>query len=402
MQKLTIIIALLFVLGLTTTSYSQNVWDGSSVKTTTNGSALIKTNLTVNNTLKVDGGIGLGSSSLATRLMYLYDTNTSKQEMLRIYGNKTSTGNNWGIFNQNFIYGDGIKKGFYNYTKTNLTGKKYGFENYLHTGGTEEQYGIYNRVYTSNSSATAYGLYSQVWGSTGLKYGVYSLVSSSNEAYGVYSRMTGNGGPKYGVYSHVDGPTNFAGLFKGKVRVEGSDLELYNTVSGSKVLLHNSETVNNGQNFSIVFEDGGGNWDWDNILRVNKEGLLDKRVNHDGDAFIVSKLGETNFSVKGDGHVYAREIEVTLDPFPDYVFDDRYNLLPLSELSEYIEENQHLPNIPSAEEVKENGIGLGELSLKQMEKIEELTLYLIEINERLNAVEKENIDLKKEIKRLQN
>lgn len=73
----------------------------------------------------------------------------------------------------------------------------------------------------------------------------------------------------------------------------------------------------------------------------------------------------------------------------DYVFDDDYKLMPLNEVEEFIERNNHLPNLPSAQEVAEGGIDVAEMSAKHMEKIEELTLHLIEANKRIEKLEKE-------------
>lgn len=96
-----------------------------------------------------------------------------------------------------------------------------------------------------------------------------------------------------------------------------------------------------------------------------------------------------NFVVYGDGYVQARDIKVTLQPIihPDYVFAKGYDLMPLSTLETYLKDKNHLPNIPSAKEVKaNNGIDLGEMSEKQLEKIEELTLYIIEMNKKINEL----------------
>lgn len=100
-------------------------------------------------------------------------------------------------------------------------------------------------------------------------------------------------------------------------------------------------------------------------------------------------------TVKVDNFLYAREILVTMCPFPDYVFARNYDLMPLDDLKKYIEKYQHLPNIPSAQTVREENIGLGELSRKQMEKIEELTLYMIQMNDRMRKLEVENERLRK-------
>jgi hypothetical protein len=71
----------------------------------------------------------------------------------------------------------------------------------------------------------------------------------------------------------------------------------------------------------------------------------------------------------------------------DYVFDEKYNLKPLEELAEFIKVNKHLPNIPSAKEVSANGIELGQMNLRLVEKIEELTLYILDLERRLKKQE---------------
>jgi hypothetical protein len=107
-------------------------------------------------------------------------------------------------------------------------------------------------------------------------------------------------------------------------------------------------------------------------------------------------IGTTNtgsFKLAVEGKIAARGVKVTLaNPFPDYVFSSNYELMPLVKLQSYINQNKHLPGIPSAEEVKKDGgIELGEMNVKLLEKIEELTLYVIELK-------KENEQMKKEIK----
>ena len=65
------------------------------------------------------------------------------------------------------------------------------------------------------------------------------------------------------------------------------------------------------------------------------------------------------------------------EPVPDYVFERDYNLMPVEELARFVEKEKHLPNIPGAAEIKENGLNLGEFQMKLLEKIEELTLYTL-------------------------
>lgn len=77
----------------------------------------------------------------------------------------------------------------------------------------------------------------------------------------------------------------------------------------------------------------------------------------------------------------------------DYVFNKNYKLLSLSDVEKHIEEKGYLPNVPSAEDVVKNGINLGEMDAKLLEKIEELTLYVIQLNKDVKKLEEENKEL---------
>lgn len=82
------------------------------------------------------------------------------------------------------------------------------------------------------------------------------------------------------------------------------------------------------------------------------------------------------------GHIHTQEVRVDLDGsmVPDYVFEKDYELLPLSELEKFIVENGHLPGVPSAKEMGEDGLKLKEMNLTLLKKVEELTLHLIAQN----------------------
>jgi hypothetical protein len=109
-------------------------------------------------------------------------------------------------------------------------------------------------------------------------------------------------------------------------------------------------------------------------------------------------IGTTNpggFKLAVEGKIGAREVQVlTTSPFPDYVFEPDYKLLPLSEVKLFIKANKHLPEIPSAEEIKTDGHKLGEMDVLLLKKIEELTLYLIEQQSEIQQLKKELNDLK--------
>jgi hypothetical protein len=78
------------------------------------------------------------------------------------------------------------------------------------------------------------------------------------------------------------------------------------------------------------------------------------------------------------GDINSREVRVTVNAGADFVFENNYDLPTLSFLKSYIKENKHLPEIASAKEMKANGINLSEMDIKLLQKIEEMTLYMIE------------------------
>lgn len=111
---------------------------------------------------------------------------------------------------------------------------------------------------------------------------------------------------------------------------------------------------------------------------------------------LIGKTSQQNSSYKLDvaGSIRADEVKVNLDG-ADFVFEEGYNLKPLSEVDNFIKENKHLPDIESAKEMQTGGTNLGELNTKLLQKIEELTLYLIQQNEKIEKLEKEIAKLKK-------
>jgi hypothetical protein len=88
-----------------------------------------------------------------------------------------------------------------------------------------------------------------------------------------------------------------------------------------------------------------------------------------------------------NGTIHAKEIRVDLQDWPDYVFNVNYNLLTIEQVEEFVKEKGHLPDIPNAKEVEENGIKLAEMNKKLLKKIEEMTLYIIDLNNKLKLVE---------------
>lgn len=98
-----------------------------------------------------------------------------------------------------------------------------------------------------------------------------------------------------------------------------------------------------------------------------------------------------------NGEIQCKEIEVTLSGWPDYVFLKDYKLMPLSGLDSFLQVNTHLPGVPSQEEVLNDGVKLGEINAILLEKIEELTLYIIEINNKQNELQESYEQLQKQV-----
>lgn len=95
---------------------------------------------------------------------------------------------------------------------------------------------------------------------------------------------------------------------------------------------------------------------------------------------------QINFKVYADGVVYSREINVKSGSFPDYVFNENYKLTPLSDVEKYIKKYKHLQGFETGKIYEQEGMPLGEIVRLQQEKIEELTLYLIELKKEIDLI----------------
>ncbi|HFK5581452.1 hypothetical protein HZP84_17380 [Elizabethkingia anophelis] len=124
------------------------------------------------------------------------------------------------------------------------------------------------------------------------------------------------------------------------------------------------------------------------IKRENNEWLALK-WNAEGNVAISNKLE-------------AKEIKVTTTPTADFVFEDSYQLPNLESVEKHIKEKKHLPEIASASEMQKEGVNIGDFQIKLLQKIEELTLYQIQLNKEVTNLKQENIQLKETIQKIQN
>lgn len=142
------------------------------------------------------------------------------------------------------------------------------------------------------------------------------------------------------------------------------------------------------------------------VLEINAAGqLIIRPSSPTAKAITIKDASNVDvFRFSTDGVMWSTEVNVALkeDFFPDYVFEKEYDLMPMGLLRQYIDEEKHLPNVPTAEEVKEQGLNLGKMQVIQMEKIEENTLYILQLEERLQKLEEQNTQMAKLIEELQN
>jgi len=136
----------------------------------------------------------------------------------------------------------------------------------------------------------------------------------------------------------------------------------------------------------------------DEIANTNQS--IRMRIDKFGNIGIGTTTPDSKLTVKGK--IHSEEVKVDLSvPGPDYVFDKDYELNTLEQLQNYIKENKHLPNIPSAKEMEANGIELGIMNMKLLEKIEELTLYTIQQEQQIKTQQKTNQSLEDRLQRLE-
>lgn len=141
---------------------------------------------------------------------------------------------------------------------------------------------------------------------------------------------------------------------------------------------------NNNANEYFVVESGGSGED---LFWIGENGFNFLRGNLAiGDP--ITNKHASGFRLSVDGKIISEEVRVELDSnWPDYVFDKDYSLMPLSQLKSEIERIGHLPGIPSAKVVEEEGFELGEMNRLLVEKVEELTLYVIELNQQIKQLQ---------------
>ena len=209
-----------------------------------------------------------------------------------------------------------------------------------------------------------------------------TLLSNGNVGIGTTS-------PLYKL--DVNGEGNFNGFLKVKSNnasnpIIGSRNPLYldaaNYSSNSSAVAF----VKGNEQIAEIATDISANGGRD-LYMIAGGNLLLNPWNNAGNVGIGVTQPQTKLAVNGD--ITAKKIKVTQTGWPDYVFDSSYLLLSLSQIETFIKENKHLPEVPSAAQVKKEGLDLGDNQAVLLKKIEELTLYIIQQNKQIEHQNKQ-------------
>ena len=142
---------------------------------------------------------------------------------------------------------------------------------------------------------------------------------------------------------------------------------------------------------------GGGNSQGDIVFSVRPayaNATLTEAVRIQASGYVGIGTSAPQYPLSVNGTVQAKEVLVNTG-WSDYVFEPGYKLRPLEEVAAYVRVNHHLPEIPSAAEVKEKGVSVGEMESKLLAKVEELTLQMIQLHEENKALRRELDAVKK-------
>jgi hypothetical protein len=167
----------------------------------------------------------------------------------------------------------------------------------------------------------------------------------------------------------------------------------------------------NTNNAAIVYQPGtaeelmfgfhsNGNFYWGTGKNAGNNYSMMLSKNGNLKVFNAIGIGTTanldNYKLSVNGKVRAERIDVVSDITSDFVFEDDYNLRTLEEVESFVKENKHLPEIPSAKDLEGQTYSVGEMDDLLLRKVEELTLYIIDLEKRMKQLEEENMELRDE------
>ncbi|KKM23174.1 hypothetical protein LCGC14_1617880 [marine sediment metagenome] len=250
-------------------------------------------------------------------------------------------------------------------------------------------------TYASGSYATAMGDYTRAYASQSMAIGLRTIANSQAcFALGKYNIGISGTLFELGNGTSTSNRKNaITVLNNGNVGIGESSPTLGQLqINPTTVDQHHGITIYAGGSTarSYVKSDGGTDYDW-YMTRggVDGKGIL---ITKDGFVGIGTTSVPSDYHLAVDGGIIAEEVFVELsgDWWPDHVFQKDYNLMSLAELENYVTINNHLPDVPSEGDIRQEGINLGKMDALLLQKIEELTLYVI-------LLKKENSEMRNKL-----
>lgn len=271
----------------------------------------------------------------------------------------------------------------------------------------------------SASSSSTYaagpgvGVYGIASSTTGGGVGVYGQANGA-QGYAVRAQATASSGVNYGIYSSTYSSTGFAGYFTGgKNYFEGNvgigtisplgRLHIHDPNSGNPTVYITPAQQSSGDSSTLFMAEDyaasyGMYWLYDGT--GNQMELFGKSgatrygphmiINRDNGNIAIGPEFATGYKLSVNGKIICTEVRVNLvADWPDYVFKPGYKLMPVRELGVFVDQNGHLPNIPPAAEIGKSGLEMGEMQRRMMEKIEELSLYIIQQQKEIDALKEQ-------------
>lgn len=202
----------------------------------------------------------------------------------------------------------------------------------------------------------------------------------------------GNTNPTIDTRLTVDHTGNTQAIF-GSTGTGVSILSSYPGIAFNSYYTTTFKAIQPGYGFDITCDPTNGQLAFrshNNAAAANGNQAFNTRMvmHNDGRVVIGNIAPATNYLLSVDGRIMCEELKVqSSGSWPDYVFNADYKLASLSEVENHINEKGYLPGMPSACEAEENGVGVGDMQKKLLEKIEELTLYVISLEKKVNALE---------------
>ncbi|MEI7726608.1 MAG: hypothetical protein WCK09_15980 [Bacteroidota bacterium] len=361
-----------------------------------------------------------GNDNVASGARALYSNTSGNQN--------TATGtfaleyNNTGI--DNTAYGFNALNANTIGNNNSATGSSALFSNTEGSGNTANGF----QAHYSNTKGhdnSAYGfkaLYSNLEGTFNTAIGDIALYSNRNAngntangyatLYSNYSGYNNTANGREAMYHNYGGTNNTANGYSALYNnINGSN----NTATGGNSLLNNTGGDNNtgigvnagisntiGSNNTYIGYGTGGTNNISNSSAIGSGAsvtasntmVLGDPANSSFSVCIGRSHSASGYKLAVAGKVICEELKVRLAAsWPDYVFDAKYPLMSIDELAKSIEREKHLPGLPSAEDVKKDGVSMGEMQAKLLEKVEQLTLYIIQLQKQNDELTKKDAEI---------